>query len=253
MHRVKPTAGGGFTLRPMVLVSGAIHAVVVVMLVWGPLWMPRRPAMPVYEVQLVSAPVETPRPTPPRPVPPPRVEPKPPPPPPKPAKPKTVKKQAPAPVEPAPTKTKPAPAPTPETVAEPEPPVRQPEPPAPEPQAKATEPAEPGIELVTPLMEAVALKYPFYMNALKRKINENWSPPGAGFAQTRATLVVFTIHRDGSVRGMDIEQSSGDAFYDQAAIRSVLRASPFPPLPPGYAEESMKIFFSFSLDPDRPS
>ncbi|MFZ5877108.1 MAG: energy transducer TonB [Nitrospirota bacterium] len=237
----------------MVMVSGAIHVAVAVVLVWGPSWMPRRPAMPVYEVQLVSAPVETPRPTPPRPVPPPRVEPKPPPPPPKPAKPKTVKKPTPAPVEPAPAKTKPAPAPTPEAVPEPEPPVRQPEPPAPEPQAKATEPTEPGIQLVTPLMEAVALKYPFYTNALKRKINENWSPPGAGFAQTRATLVVFTIQRDGSVRGTDIEQSSGDAFFDQAAIRSVLRASPFPPLPPGYSEDNMKIFFSFSLDPDRPS
>ena len=65
------------------------------------------------------------------------------------------------------------------------PPERAPDTPAPEPQAKATEPTEPGIQLVTPLMEAVALKYPFYMNALKRKINENWSPPGAGFAQKR--------------------------------------------------------------------
>ena len=204
--------------------------------------------MPVYEVQLVSAPVEAPRP---RPQPPPRrVEPKPVTPP-KPTKIKSVKKPVPAAVEPAPTKAKPAPAPTPEAVAAPAPPERPPDPPAPEPQAKAPEPTDPGIQLVTPLMEAVALKYPFYMNALKRKINENWSPPGAGFAQTRETLVVFTIQRDGSVRGTDIEQSSGDAFYDQAAIRSVRRATPFPPLPPGYPEESMKIFFSFSLDPDR--
>jgi protein TonB len=250
-RRVTPSLANRSPLRPMVILSGVLHAVLAVVLVWGPSWIPRRPAMPVYEVQLVSAPVETPRPT--RQPPSPRVEPKPPPPPPKPVKAKPVKKPVQASVEPAPTKAHPAPAPIPDAAKTPPQPERQPDPPAPEPQAKATEPTEPGIQLMTPLMEAVALKYPFYMNALKRKINENWSPPGAGFAQTRATLVVFTIERDGSVRGMNVEESSGDAFYDQAAIRSVQRASPFPPLPPGYTEESMKIFFSFSLDPDRPS
>src|SRR3990172_5137581 len=102
-----------------------------------------------------------------------------------------------------------------------------PEPATPAPVGKAPEPSEPGIQLVTPLMEAVALKYPYYMNALTRKINENWSPPGAGFAEARDVLVVFTILRDGSVRGAEVEQSSGDVFYDQAALRSVLRATPF--------------------------
>jgi protein TonB len=150
-------------------------------------------------------------------------------------------------------KPRPAPAQIPEAVKEPPQPERPPDPPAPAPEAKATEPTEPGIQLVTPLMEAVALKYPFYIKALRRKIDENWSPPGAGFAQTRATLVVFTIQRDGSVIGTDIEQSSGDAFFDQAAIRSLQRATPFPPLPPGYSEDNMRIFLSFSVDPDRPS
>ncbi|MFZ5864047.1 MAG: energy transducer TonB [Nitrospirota bacterium] len=232
----------------MMIVSGILHTALAAALVWGPSWIPRRPAMSAYEVQLVSAPVDAPPVR--RPAPPPRVEPKPPPPSP-PTKSKPVKKPVPASVEPAPIKTHPAPAPIPEVAKEPAPPENHPEPPPPAPEANVPEPTEPGIQLVTPLMEAVALKYPFYTNALKRKINENWSPPGAGFAQTRATLVVFTILRDGSVRGAEIEQSSGDAFFDQAAIRSVQRANPFPPLPPGYAEESMKIFFSFSLDPDR--
>jgi TonB family protein len=89
------------------------------------------------------------------------------------------------------------------------------------------------------------------MNALKRKINDNWSPPGGGFAEAREVLVVFTILRDGSVRDPKVEQSSGDVFYDQAALRSVLRATPFPPLPDGYPGQDMKIHFSFLLDPDR--
>jgi protein TonB len=235
----------------MVGVSAMLHLLLAVVLVWGPSWVRPRPLAPAYEVQLVSLPVEEapPKPTPePVPV---RHEPRVPPAPVKP-KPKPVKKPAPPPVD------KPAPRPDPAPAAVPEPAdeAAQPDPPEPEkaePVAKATEPAEPGIQLVTPLMEAVALKYPYYMNALKRKINENWSPPGAGFAEAREVLVVFTILRDGSVQGAEVEQSSGDVFYDQAALRSVLRATPFPPLPDGYPSADMKIHSSFLLDPDRMS
>lgn len=233
----------------MVVLSAVAHVVVAVALVWGPSWISPRRIAPAYEVQLVSLPVDeipkpTPKPTPARPdPPPPPLKPKP--------KPKPVQKPAPPPVEQAKPSVKPAPAEIPEPAEDPEP--EPPEPVAPEPVAKATEPSEPGIQLVTPLMEAVALKYPYYMNALKRKINENWSPPGAGFAEAREVLVVFTILRDGSVRGAAVEQSSGDVFYDQAALRSVLRATPFPPLPDGYPGQDMKIHFSFLLDPDRMS
>ncbi len=233
----------------MVVLSAGLHVAFAVALVWGPSWISPRPIAPAYEVQLVSLPVEqapkpkaAPEPTRPAPkVPPPAL-----------VKPKQlVKKPAPPPVEKVKPKPESAPAAVPEVAdeaADPE----TPEPPS-EPVAKATEPAEPGIQLVTPLMEAVALKYPYYMNALKRKINDSWSPPGGGFAEAREVLVVFTILRDGSVRGAEVEQSSGDMFYDQAALRSVLRATPFPPLPDGYPGQDMKIHFSFLLDPDRMS
>ncbi|MEW6682765.1 MAG: TonB family protein [Nitrospirota bacterium] len=235
----------------MVVLSATLHVVFAVALVWGPSWIKPRQIAPAYEVQLVSLPVdEVPKPKPERA--PARPEPRKPPPPPVKPKPAPVKKAAPPPVEKAKPSVKPAPADIPEEPEEaPEPDPPTPEPPAP--VAKATEPAEPGIQLVTPLMEAVALKYPYYMNALKRKINENWSPPGAGFAEAREVLVVFIILRDGSVRGAEVEQSSGDVFYDQAALRSVLRATPFPPLPDGYPGQDMKIHFSFLLDPDRMS
>lgn len=232
----------------MMGLSAALHTVFAVGLVWGPSWITPRPIAPAYEVQLVSLPVEeAPKPKPePEPA---RPAPKPAPPPVKPKA--SVKKPAPPPVEKAKPSLKPGPAvvpePAEEATSEPD------EPAAKEPVAKATEPTEPGIQLVTPLMEAVALKYPYYMNALRRKIDENWSPPGAGFAEAREVLVVFTILRDGSVSGAEVEQSSGDMFYDQAALRSVLRATPFPPLPEGYPGQNMKIHFSFFLDPDRMS
>ncbi len=234
----------------MVGLSAILHLLLAVVLVWGPSWIRPRPLAPAYEVQLVSLPVdEAPKPKPE----PARQEPRVPPPAPAKPKPKPIKKPAPPPIEKAKPSPKPSPADIPEE-AEKAPEPEPPEPKKPDQVAKATQPAEPEIQLVTPLMEAVALKYPFYTKALWRKINEYWSPPGAGFAEApREVLVVFTILRDGTVSPPTIEQSSGDVFYDQAALRAVMRANPFPPLPPGYPDDRMKIYFSFSLDPDQAS
>jgi protein TonB len=251
--------GANAALRPMVLTSVVIHVVIAVGLVWGPSWRPPRVPLQAYQVRLVSLPVEHPSPThepPATPAP----RPEPPRKPPVKKTPPVVKTKAPKkPVEAvvAPTPIK---GPRPAAVSLPSDPVETPmappqsEPapkPSPEQVAKAVEPTDPGISLVAPLMEAVALKYPYYMNALVRKMDANWSPPRSGSGEGREVLVTFMILRDGSVRNPEIGQSSGNMFYDQAALRSVLRSMPFPPLPPGYPEENLKVHFSFLLDPNR--
>ena len=250
----------GLALRPMVVASAVGHGFVALALAWGPQWMPKPVRPQAYQVRLVSLPVEEPKPSPPRPEvtaprpEPPRAAPK------KtkvtsPSAVKAAKKSATGVVAPGPVKgPRPAVAVVPDEPAEPPAPEPRPAEPASKPAPDQTVTAvEPGIVLVTPLMEAVALKFPYYMNALVRKMDANWSPPGAGPVSAREVLVTFTILRDGSVRGAQVEQSSGDPFYDQAALRSVQRSTPFPPLPPGYPDETMTIHFSFLLDPDRPS
>ncbi|MEO5656968.1 MAG: energy transducer TonB [Nitrospiria bacterium] len=242
----------------MVIASVTLHALIAVGLVWGPTWIPR-PKLQTYEVQLVSLPA-APNPVPIREVPPVAPQPRPP----KPvAEPPPVVKPA---VKPVKTRAERAVPPTPKRgthAAEAAADIKPPAEPTPEPQKPTPTPEPPeqvasippeadrGIALVTPLMEAVALKYPYYTNALLRKMDANWSPPGAGLAATQEVLVTFTILRDGSVRGTNIEQSSGNLYYDQAALRTVLRSSPFPPLPPGYAGDTMTVHFSFLLDPER--
>ncbi|MBI3609025.1 MAG: TonB family protein [Nitrospirae bacterium] len=242
----------------MVLASAVAHVVIAIGLVWAPTWMPSRVPLQAYQVRLVSLPVEhpsqtheppatsAPRPEPPRKPPVKKTPPV--------VKLKAPKKPVEAVVAPTPIK-----GPQPAVVASSEPvetpatqPHNEPAPkPAPDQVAKAVEPVDPGITLVTPLMEAVALKYPYYMNALVRKMDANWSPPGSGSGEGREVLVTFTILRDGSVRDPGIGQSSGNVFYDQAALRSVQRSIPFPPLPPGYPEDNLKVHFSFLLDPNR--
>ncbi len=243
----------------MVVVSAVGHGLVAVALAWGPQWMPTPVRPQAYQVRLVSLPVDEPSPSPVRPeVTAPRPEP--PRPAPKkakvtsPSKGKAAKKSAAGVVAPGPVK-----GPRPAVAVVPDKPAA---PPAPEPRpaGSASKPlpgqtakaVEPGVTLVTPLMEAVALEFPGYMKRLVKVIDDNWSPPGAGPVGAREVLVTFTILRDGSVRGAEVEQSSGDPFYDLAARRAVQLAT-FPPLPPGYHDETMTIHFSFLLDPDRPS
>ena len=48
--------------------------------------------------------------------------------------------------------------------------------------------------------------------------------------------VVFEIGRDGKVSGLEVEKSSGNPLYDQAALRAVTEATPFPPLPDDFKE-----------------
>jgi protein TonB len=57
--------------------------------------------------------------------------------------------------------------------------------------------------------------------------------------------VLFTIHLDGSVSGVSLYVSSGQAMLDQAALEAVYAAAPFKPPPPSVLK--MVIPVSFKL------
>ncbi len=44
-----------------------------------------------------------------------------------------------------------------------------------------------------------------------------------------------------------IHKSSGNSFYDNAALRAVMGASPFPKLPDDWTKPSLRILFTFDL------
>ena len=60
-------------------------------------------------------------------------------------------------------------------------------------------------------------------------------------------VVFFRILRDGSITALAIKTSSGDDTFDQQALRSVELAGPFPPLPSGYSEDELGIYFEFAF------
>jgi protein TonB len=63
-----------------------------------------------------------------------------------------------------------------------------------------------------------------------RKVRATRRASGAG----RGTVVVgFTIARDGSLAGVQVLRSSGNAALDRIAADHIRRSAPFPPPPEG--------------------
>jgi TonB family protein len=152
------------------------------------------------------------------------------------------------------------------------PPVRAPEPvravPAPAPPPPAAPPAvaavRPGVEPVrlgrpdatTPTTGSISLDgsdFPFtyYLRAIQRKIGDQWAPPKGAVAGGEKAIVLFEIGRDGQIKEPAVERSSGNAIFDQSAVRAVMEASPFPPLPQGFPGPSLRVHFGFEYRPDQ--
>jgi periplasmic protein TonB len=95
-----------------------------------------------------------------------------------------------------------------------------------------------------------ASDFPFawYIAAVQRKITERWdvrAQPG------RQPVAVFAIGRDGRISGLAIEKTSGNPYYDQAALRAISEALPFPPLPAEFPEPVLTIHLGFNFAQDR--
>ena len=59
--------------------------------------------------------------------------------------------------------------------------------------------------------------------------------------QQGTVVVRFTIGRDGQLLASTIKQSSGHVLLDQAALETLARAAPFPPIPAVVARETLSI------------
>jgi len=88
--------------------------------------------------------------------------------------------------------------------------------------------------------------YAWYIQAIHRKIQERWEGRAVNGRQPE---VIFVIGADGRLRGLEIGKSSGNAAYDQLALRAVSDANPFPPLPDGFGKPTLKVGLQFVYDP----
>ncbi len=115
----------------------------------------------------------------------------------------------------------------------------------------------PHIEAKAPSIKAVdtTLKVPgmapgsnAYLGRVRQRISSFWNaPPVDAAGQGYVVIVQFRLHRNGSVTGVAIEQSSGNEYYDLAGKRAVLSATPLPVFPPELTEAYFDAHFTFTV------
>ncbi len=87
-------------------------------------------------------------------------------------------------------------------------------------------------------------KFPYYELSLRNKIERNWSPPPLIKGSSWVRVI---IGRNGRVVTTEIIGSSGNSFFDQAALRAIYLSDPFPPLPDNYFGST--LMFKVGLEP----
>ena len=97
-------------------------------------------------------------------------------------------------------------------------------------------------------MRTPGIEFPFpgYLTNIVRQITLNWTPRRTSAALV--TEVKFMIRRDGSVAGIEVVRSSGDAFYNadaMGAIEAVGANRGFGALPAGWSDDVLVVYFTF--------
>lgn len=84
-----------------------------------------------------------------------------------------------------------------------------------------------------------------YVSSVQEQIKQNWRlAPDYAFQRTSALL---TIDRDGTLLGVQLKHSSGDATVDRAALNAISTAGPFPPAPANVP--SLPILIEYLFEP----
>lgn len=88
--------------------------------------------------------------------------------------------------------------------------------------------------------------FPGYLQRIDSKIRWQWAPPPIT-PEEDSLVVRFDIKKNGNIDKMSVvvEESSGNPFFDQAALRAVYAAHPFPPLPDAYSDQILTVYMHF--------
>jgi len=90
-----------------------------------------------------------------------------------------------------------------------------------------------------------ASMYPWYVDQINRKMSQTWNKSEVDPRTPRGGRVylVFSIHRDGTVSGMQLDRSSGSPTLDASCERAVQRVDTFGNLPANYNQSTLKVSY----------
>lgn len=85
--------------------------------------------------------------------------------------------------------------------------------------------------------------FPWYVDQINRTMSRNWNKYEVDPQTPKGTrtYVVFTIHKDGSVSDLRLDQSSGSSTLDRSCERAVQRVDTFGSLPPAYSGTTLNV------------
>jgi protein TonB len=89
-----------------------------------------------------------------------------------------------------------------------------------------------------------------YAKLVRDAVARKWNTTEFDSRLTIPTAVVtFVMRRDGSVTpgSVRLTERSGNSALDNSAVRAILDASPFPPLPQGFAKSEAQVELRFNL------
>jgi periplasmic protein TonB len=92
-------------------------------------------------------------------------------------------------------------------------------------------------------------QYPWYVQAVQRRISSNWlqSTVDPGVSVAPRAVVTFDILRDGTITNIQIERSSGNYSVDNSAVRAIRDSSPLNALPSGFSGSRVGVEFWFDF------
>jgi protein TonB len=92
----------------------------------------------------------------------------------------------------------------------------------------------------------VDFPYAWYIQAVHRKVSQNWDGQAREGTQP---VIMFEIERNGQVGRVSVEKTSGNAVYDQVAVRAIQNSTPFPELPADFKAPLIRVHLSFGFAP----
>lgn len=93
---------------------------------------------------------------------------------------------------------------------------------------------------------AVETRFQSYYNSISQKVREAWVlPPEVDEQAKLEAIVTITIEKDGSLKKVELETTSGNVFFDRSVLRAVRKAAPFAPLPKDYPGDEMEVGIRF--------
>lgn len=96
-----------------------------------------------------------------------------------------------------------------------------------------------------------AARYPWYVESVRKRISDNWLQntidPAVRAARAAHTVVTFTINRDGTVKNVRLDTTSGNRSMDDSAMRAMQSIDKMPQLPSDWRGTTVDVTFDFDL------